>query len=123
VIFLKWKFYDDRPIFQQLYEQLARRIVTGYWSPGERIPPVRRLAEEAGVNPNTMQRALAQLEETGLADANRTSGRTVTMDEKRIAELRESLAAQAAGEYLSAVKALGYSVSEAAKLLEEAEKK
>ena len=70
---MDWILADDRPIFQQLYEQLARRIVAGFYPPGSRLPSVRDLAAEAGVNPNTMQRALAQLEQTGLAESNRTT--------------------------------------------------
>ena len=64
---MAWKLEDDRPIWLQLSQQLARRIITGTYPPGSRLPSVRELAAEAGVNPNTMQRALAQLEQEGLA--------------------------------------------------------
>ena len=64
---MDWRFTDDRPIWLQLTEQLTRRIITGVYPPGSRLPPVRELAAQAGVNPNTMQRALAQLEQDGLA--------------------------------------------------------
>jgi len=60
---MDWRFTDDRPIWLQLTEQLTRRIITGVYPPGSRLPPVRELAAQAGVNPNTMQRALAQLEQ------------------------------------------------------------
>ena len=66
---MDWVLENDRPIFQQLYEQLARRIVSGSYPPGSRLPSVRELAAEAGVNPNTMQRALAQLEQADDAPA------------------------------------------------------
>ena len=82
---MDWKFSDDRPIWLQLSEQLARRIVTGTYPPGSKLPSVRELAAEAGVNPNTMQRALAQLEQDGLAKADRTAGRTVTGDDREVA--------------------------------------
>ena len=72
---MDWRFTDDRPIWLQLTEQLTRRIITGVYPPGSRLPPVRELAAQAGVNPNTMQRALAQLEQDGLAFADRTAGR------------------------------------------------
>ena len=75
---MDWRFTDDRPIWLQLTEQLTRRIITGVYPPGSRLPPVRELAAQAGVNPNTMQRALAQLEQDGLAFADRTAGRLVT---------------------------------------------
>lgn len=71
---MEWKLNDDRPIWLQLAEQMTRRIITGVYPPGSKLPPVRELAAEAGVNPNTMQRALAQLEQDGLAKADRTAG-------------------------------------------------
>ena len=77
---MEWKLNDDRPIWLQLTEQMTRRIITGVYPPGSKLPPVRELAAEAGVNPNTMQRALAQLEQDGLAKADRTAGRLVTQD-------------------------------------------
>ena len=64
---MEWRFNDDRPIWQQLTEQLTLRILKGEYPPGSRLPAVRELAAQAGVNPNTMQRALAQLESDGLA--------------------------------------------------------
>ena len=63
---MDWKFTGDRPIWQQLTEQLTLRILKGQYPPGERLPAVRELAAQAGVNPNTMQRALAQLESIAL---------------------------------------------------------
>ena len=77
---MDWQFTEDRPIWQQLTDQLALRILKGEYPPGERLPGVRELAAQAGVNPNTMQRALAQLEADGLAVGSRTAGRTVTQD-------------------------------------------
>ena len=74
---MEWKLTDDRPIWMQLSEQMARRIVAGQYPPGSKLPAVRELAADAGVNPNTMQRALAQLENDGLAvHASRGSGWT-----------------------------------------------
>lgn len=77
---MDWQFTEDRPIWQQLTDQLALRILKGEYPPGERLPGVRELAAQAGVNPNTMQRAMAQLEADGLAVGSRTAGRTVTQD-------------------------------------------
>lgn len=118
---MDWVLADDRPIFQQLYEQLARRIVSGFYPPGSRLPSVRDLAAESGVNPNTMQRALAQLEQSGLAETNRTAGRTVTTDTEKIQVMRREIVLQAAQEYRKAAEALGYSREEAARLLLEKE--
>jgi DNA-binding transcriptional regulator YhcF (GntR family) len=69
---------------------------------------VRELAAEAAVNPNTMQRALQELEARGLINTQRTAGRTVTGDEARIAQLRRQLALRQAAAFLSAMRALGY---------------
>lgn len=75
---MEWKLTDDRPIWSQLSDLVASQIAAGVYGPGERLPSVRELAAEAGVNPNTMQRAMADLESRGLAVANRTAGRCVT---------------------------------------------
>ena len=75
---MQWQLRGDRPIYQQLMEQLTEQIVSGQLGAGDKVPPVRELAAEAGVNPNTMQRALADLEREGLMYTNRTSGRYVT---------------------------------------------
>ena len=68
---MKWKFSNDAPIYAQLMEQIKAAIVTGQFPPGERLPSVRDLAAEAGVNPNTMQRAFAELEREGLVHSRR----------------------------------------------------
>ena len=75
---MSWTFKEDRPIYSQLVEHIKLGIVSGEWSPGSKLPSVRDLAEEAGVNPNTMQRALADLEREGLVHSKRTSGRYIT---------------------------------------------
>ena len=72
---MAWTFKEDRPIYSQLVEQIKMGIASGKWTPGAKLPSVRDLAEEAGVNPNTMQRALADLERDGLVYSKRTSGR------------------------------------------------
>ncbi len=112
---------DARPIWQQLSEQLKLRIVTGYYAPGSRFPAVRELAAEAGVNPNTMQRSLTQLESEGLLITNRTVGRTVTTDEATLNAIRSALARKETGEYLEAMGRLGYSRKECAEMITEGE--
>lgn len=114
---MEWILNSDGPIWAQLTEQLRQRIVTGMYPPGEKLPPVRELAAEAGVNPNTMQRALAQLEADGLAVTNRTTGRIVTDDEAVIKRLRMSMAQERINTYLSSMEVLGFSRQEACDLL------
>ena len=107
---------SSRPIWQQLTEQLRRRIVTGVYPAGSRFPTVRELAAEAGVNPNTMQRAMGQLESDGLVITNRTLGRTVTDREDVLEEMRRRLAAERTEEYFKDMETLGYDRAAAAEL-------
>ena len=72
---MKWQFRNDAPIYTQLIEQIKVGIVTNIFPPGEKLPSVRDLAADAGVNPNTMQRALSELEQGGLLYTQRTAGR------------------------------------------------
>lgn len=115
---MSWKLTDASPIWLQLHKRLSLRIATGGYPLGGRVPPVRELAAEAGVNPNTMQRALAQLESDGLVCSNRTAGRTVTMDEEVLTALRRRLAEEKIQDYLQSMADLGFSKDEAVKLLE-----
>ena len=85
---MDFRIRDARPIWQQLTEQMTERIVTGVYDAGTRFPSVRELAAEAGVNPNTMQRAMAALESDGLVVTNRTAGRMVTEDVTIVAAVR-----------------------------------
>ncbi len=116
---MSWNLADAKPIWMQLYEQLALRIATGFYPLGSRMPAVRELAGEAGVNPNTMQRALAQLEADGLAVSNRTAGRLVTEDGDALSRLRQRLADGYIRAYLTSMAALGFSRACAVKRLEE----
>ena len=114
---MDWIIENDRPIWLQLYEQLTLRIVTGVYAMGEKMPTVRDLAAEAGVNPNTMQRALAHLEEQGLAECHRTAGRLVTTDEEAIRTIRMALAQERIHAYLQGMEFLGFTEDEARALL------
>lgn len=116
---MDWKLNNDRPIWPQLSQQLARRIIAGVYPPGSRLPAVRELAAEAGVNPNTMQRALAQLEQEGLARADRTAGRLVTQDAAVLEAARLREAEAVIRDYFEAMSALGYSREQAVQLLKE----
>ena len=104
---MQFQIRDSRPIWQQLAQQLRERIVKGDYPPGSHFPTVRELAAQAGVNPNTMQRAMAQLETDGLVITNRTAGRTVTDRQDVLAEMRRTLALQRTEEYLKDLEALG----------------
>ncbi len=89
---MDWKFMDGMPIYTQIVDQLTASIASGAYKPGDRMPSVRDLATDAGVNPNTMQRALGELERRGILYTERTSGRFVTQDEKVLESLNKSIA-------------------------------
>lgn len=108
-----------RPIWQQLSDHLRECILTGVYGPGGKFPAVRELAVQCGVNPNTMQRAVAQLEAEGLVMTNRTAGRTVTEDAAALEGARRLFAAERVQEFLTGMQTLGYSPAEAMEMLEE----
>ncbi len=89
---MEWKFKEGIPIYQQIIQSIQLLICRGEYPPGGKLPTVRDLALEAGVNPNTMQRALAELEREGLLRSERTSGRFVTEDKEVLAKLKQDLA-------------------------------
>lgn len=113
-----WKLDDSRPIYPQLKEHLMKDIVTGRYEKGGAFPTVRELAEEAGVNRNTMQRALSELESEGLVITNRTAGRTVTTDGELIMSIRDQLADEIAGRFIGEMKSIGVEKKEAIAFLE-----
>lgn len=119
---MAWAFSGDRPIYSQLVEQLQLRIVTGVYPPGSRMETVRELAGDASVNPNTMQRAMSELERRGLVFSQRTSGRFVTDDPESIAALRGELAREKIDRFLAEMKKLGYEKSEVIDILQKEER-
>ena len=112
------QFDASRPIYAQLVERLKARILAGTYPPGGHLDSVRDLAAAAGVNPNTMQRALAQLESEGLVRTERTSGRYVTEDTNLIEQLRSAAAHDIAADFLEKMRSIGYTPEKAAALLE-----
>ena len=109
---MQWQFSNDAPIYTQLIQQVKVGIVTGAFPPGERLPSVRDLATEAGVNPNTMQRALAELERDGLVYSQRTAGRFVTEDNTMINQAKRSPAERHVKTFLEAMLRLGFQKDE-----------
>lgn len=114
---MRWQFSNNAPIYSQLIEQVQIGIVTGAFPPGERLPSVRDLATEAGVNPNTMQRALMELERDGLVYSQRTAGRFVTEDRGLIESVKRGLAQRHIRAFLAAMEPLGYRREEILTLL------
>ena len=113
------QFDSSRPIYAQLVERLKAKILAGIYPPGGHLDSVRDLAAAAGVNPNTMQRALQELESRGLLQAQRTAGRTVTADDTALQALRRRRAGTLAAEFLHQMQALGLTEAEIETLLRE----
>lgn len=114
---MAWNLASDRPIYAQIVEVVKLRIVSGYYPAGSRLPSVRELAAEASVNPNTMQKALTELERDGLVVTMRTSGRIVTEEAAKIDEVRKELAEEQIRLFLTQMSSLGYERDEIFTLL------
>lgn len=109
---MDWNFENDRPIYIQLVEKLKLAIVAGEYPAGERLPSVRDLAIEIKANPNTVQRALVDLEQTGLIYTQRTNGKFVTEDKELVQRIREELAKEAFSKFQENMKQLGFEENE-----------
>lgn len=106
---MKWIFENDRPIYIQVVEQIKMFIISGRYKPGEKLPSVRELAAEAKINPNTMQKAMAELETAKLVFSNRTNGRYITNDEDLIKNIKDEYALEIISEMCAKLMTVGYS--------------
>ncbi|WP_054739418.1 GntR family transcriptional regulator [Cellulosilyticum ruminicola] len=114
---MAWEFNNNEPIYRQLLDQLKLRIISGVIGTGSKLDSVRDLAQDAGVNPNTMQRALAELEREELVFSQRTSGRFVTEDKELIQRLRNEYAHEKVRELTTSLLQLGYTRKELIELI------
>ena len=115
---MDWSFRNDQPIYSQLIQRLTEAIVSGVYAPGEKLPSVRELALVAGVNPNTVQRSLTELEREGLVFSQRTAGRFVTENENMIVNAKLRIADERVSEFLRSMKTLGCGRQEIISLIE-----
>ena len=120
---MNWKFSGERPVYQQIMENLRGAIVKGELAPGRKVPSVRELAAQAQVNPNTMQRAMTELEREGLLVGGGTSGRTVTTDQAVLAAMKEQILEELARECAEKFLVFGVTPTQAARLLESLEER
>ena len=116
---MPWKLDDNRPIYLQLMEKIQQDIVSGVYNPGDKLPSVRELALEAAVNPNTMQKALSELERSGIVYSRRTSGRFITEDETMLKQLKNELTKSHIHEFFEKMKQLGFSTYDTLNLIQE----
>lgn len=115
---MAWTLDDSRPIYLQIMDIIKANIISGFYQPGEKLPSVRDLAMEASVNPNTMQKALLELERTGLVYTVRTSGRFITEDTDKLTEIRGQIAREQILSFISTMEQLGFTKEQILKLLE-----
>lgn len=116
---MPWNFNNNTPIYLQIMNHIMLSVAVGEYKAGDKLLPVRELAAEAQVNPNTMQKALSELERDGLLYSQRTSGRFITDDTEKIAELRKNLASGHMENYLNKMGELGFSENAALDALKE----
>lgn len=116
---MPWNLNSDKPIFMQLIEIIQHSILSGTYPPGSKLPSVRDLASQAAVNPNTIQKALAELERSGLVYSQRTSGRFITEDISMIKELKNTLAKTTIEQFLKSMQQLGFQKEETVALITE----
>lgn len=109
---MSWTLDNDRPIYLQLMERIQRDIIAGVYQPGDKLPSVRDFALEAAVNPNTMQKALSELERSGLVYSQRTSGRFITEDTEMLTQMKKELATEHIQEFFQKMEQLGFSRAE-----------
>ena len=108
---------ESRPIWVQLVDEFRRRIAVGEWAPGSKIPSVRELALDFGVNPNTAQRALSETDRLELTVSVRTSGRYVTDQPSIIAQARTDLAEETIDHFIATVSGIGMDLHETTEAL------
>ncbi len=116
---MPWNLDSSRPIYLQIIERVQMDVITGRYQPGDKLPSVRDLAQEAAVNPNTMQKALSELERSGLIYSQRTSGRFITEDKELIHQMKKGLAAAEVSAFVAHMKQLGITPEEIRQLLAE----
>ena len=116
---MPWNLDSSRSIYLQIIERVQMDIITGRYQPGDKLPSVRDLAQEAAVNPNTMQKALSELERSGLIYSQQTSGRFITEDKELIHQMKKELAAAEVSAFVAHMKQLGITPEEIRQLLAE----
>ncbi|HIX71541.1 MAG: GntR family transcriptional regulator [Clostridiales bacterium] len=115
---MSWNLDSSRPIYTQIVERIQLDIIAGKYQPGARLPSVRDFASEAGVNPNTMQKALAELEREDLVHSERTSGRFITEDTAMIEKMREELATTQIRDFFEKMQQMGFDTEKTIALIE-----
>lgn len=115
---MSWKFDEKSPIYVQIAQHIKMQIISQEIKSGDQLPTVRELAEEAGVNPNTMQRAFSELEREGMVYSQRTSGRFVTDDTDLIMQKRREVAEAELQSFVNNMQKIGFEIDDIVTTLE-----
>ncbi|PNY22654.1 HTH-type transcriptional repressor YtrA [Streptococcus parauberis] len=115
---MSWNFDEKSPIYAQIAQHIKMQIVSQEIKSGDQLPTVREYAENAGVNPNTMQRAFTELEREGMVYSQRTAGRYVTDDQELISQKRRELAKEELDSFVTNMSKMGFSNNEILPVLE-----
>ncbi len=115
---MEFVFENNIPIYIQLLDYIKIYLISGVFKPGDKLPSVREFATTFKVNPNTMQKALAELESMNLIYTERTNGKFVTTDEKVIEKLKDEYAITLAKSYFQGMKRIGLGKADSIKYLE-----
>lgn len=116
---MQWQFTNDQAIYSQLVDQITRAIVSGEFKAGEKLASVRDMAQEAKVNPNTMQKALAELERTGLVYSQRTAGRFITENLDMLKDTRMATAREQVEHFLDKMHQLGFTDNDIVEIIKQ----
>ena len=115
---MDFTFDNNIPIYIQLLEYLKIYLISGVFKPGDKLPSVREFSTTFKVNPNTMQKALSELEDMELIYTERTNGKFVTKDTEVISKLKDEYALQLAKSYFQGMKKIGLGKADSIKYLE-----
>ena len=115
---MEFTFENNIPIYIQLLEYMKIYLISGVFKCGEKLPSVREFATTFKVNPNTMQKALSELEGMKLIYTERTNGKYVTNDKRLIEKLKDEYAITLAKSYFNGMKRIGLGKAESIKYLE-----
>ena len=115
---MSWKFDEKSPIYVQIAQHIKMQIISQEIKSGDQLLTVRELAEEAGVNPNTMQRAFSELEREGMVYSQRTSGRFVTEDTELIMQKRREVAEAELQTFVNNMQKMGFQIDDIVSVLE-----
>lgn len=114
---MSWSFTCDRPIYSQIIDRIEFLILSGHYSVGQKLPSVREFASDVSVNPNTMQKALSELEKKGLIVTHRTCGKFITDDSNLIYNLKLQKAQELSLSFFDEMDKIGYNKQQTIEIL------